>query len=379
MSARTAEIPGVLRPSNAIHWGPCAGSFFMESQFPEDAESEKAREGTAAHYYATEGVLGREHALGTVTPNGVAITQEMIDGGQHFISDILGELLKLDGSYLFRVETKVYPHGIIHPDNEGTPDAFLVSQQAKLAIVWDYKFGHRAVDVFRNRQLINYLAGVLEGLELTKADCEGWRISLRIVQPRNYGAAEVTTWEITGAEAWAWFDTLSAEAYAAKTPGAHCVTGDHCRDCTAAHACDALRLAGGDAREYAGTATPQVLDARGYGEELRAIARAIKRLEARKIGVEEVIASKIRGGENVPHWMLGRGDKRQVWTVPPAEVFSMGDLMGHNLRAPQMPITPVQATKLGIDEAVILAYSEKPAGAVKLLPVDVNTAAKAFS
>lgn len=382
MSARAHEVPGTLRPSSAPQWGPggCSGSFAMQLHYPEDEESEKAREGTAGHWAATEGVQGRPRTVGMLAPNGYPINQEMLDGADHFIRDVLSEAMYCkDGGALFRVETKVFAHAYVHPHSEGTPDAFLVDPGRRLIVVWDYKYGHRIVAAFRNWQLINYLAAVLEGCGYGYDDLLGWTISLRIVQPRDYRNEPVKSWDFPGEQAFAHIGQLATAAKAAKLVNAPCIPGDYCRDCTASHACEALRAVGGYAMDVAGESTPHELDNVGLGLELRALDRAMKRLEARRTGLQEVVIAKIQSGQAVTGWTLGRGDTRETWTAPPEEVFLMGDTMGVDLRQEAKPITPAQARKAGVPEQLTKAYAQKPAGAVKLMPADASDAAKAFS
>lgn len=381
MSARTDEVPGTLRPSNAPQWGPggCPGSFYMQQQFPENPETEKARQGTAAHWVAMEGLHGRRHPVGFLTPNGVPVDQEMMDGADVYIRDVLGETATLSPEGRVFVETKVFGHKTVHPDNEGTADCNLIDPTAKRYVGWDFKYGHRGVHPFRNWQIVDYMLCALETAGFSFEDVHDWSFSLRIVQPRDYKAEPVKTWEITGAQLPPLLFDLKAAAIAAKTRNAPCIPGDYCGDCTAAHACPALRAVGGYAMDIAGESTPEFLDNEGIGLELRAITRAMKRLEARKTGLEEVAIAKIQMGERLPHWTLGRGDTREKWVSAADEVFMMGDLMGVNLRKEPEPITPNQARKAGVDATIVATYAQKPAGAVKLLPADASDAAKAFS
>ena len=55
----------------------------------------------------------------------------------------------------------------------------------------------------------------------------------------------------------------------------------------------------------------------------------------------------------------------------------MGQLMGADLSKPGV-VTPKQALKLGIDEAVIKAYSLTPLGSVKLVPDTAADARRVF-
>ena len=79
-----------LAPSSAGIWGPggCPASPTVEAQYPEQEDSEKAREGTAAHWVASERLGGRSVAVGELAPNGVVVDQDMIDGTDAYVADI---------------------------------------------------------------------------------------------------------------------------------------------------------------------------------------------------------------------------------------------------------------------------------------------------
>ena len=56
----------------------------------------------------------------------------------------------------------------------------------------------------------------------------------------------------------------------------------------------------------------------------------------------------------------------------------MGDMLRHDLRNTK-PITPKQALKLGIDEAVITEYSSTPRTGLTLVPDNGNKAKQLFT
>lgn len=381
-------VPGILRPSGAPRWAGlggapgCPGSFVMEQIYPEDEDSPEAREGTAAHFYVTEAVQGRFHPVGTVAPNGHPLDAEMIEAGQAYVADVsreLGEAQRYPTPSAFGVERRLTMHRWIHPDCEGTPDTFLLNLAARRLIVWDYKYGHRYVDPFRHPQMVSYVAGVFEAYELAAADVLDLEIVIRVVQPRNYSASgPVREWKTTGAVILEEIARIRAEALAAKTPAAPCVTGDHCRDCAAIHACQANRAVGGYAMDLAGRSTPDEMPPAALGLELRNIERALKRLEARRDGLATVAMDAINRGQNVPYWSRGFGKGRERWAAPLPEVFAMGDMMGADLRKPAA-LTPKEARDAGIPADVVKAYSTTPTGAAKLIPVDDTRAAKAFT
>ena len=373
--------PGILRPSNAHRWANCAGSFRMEGRYPQD-DGEEARAGTAAHFYLTERLQGRPWPVGHITPNGVPIDGEMVECAKPFlehVAELANPQIQRAKPPTWGVEQPVTAHGLVHPECEGTPDFYFIDWDRHAVHVMDYKYGHGFVDPFENEQPLIYLAGVFERHELTLDDVKGWECHLTIVQPRYYGpGGPVRTWRLLGHIAWARIAALSNAALAAKQPDAATITGKHCTHCTARHACDALQKAGGYALDLAGSNVPHELAALPLGLLLRHIRAAVKRLEALETGLEASALARLRAGERIPYWQVGFGERHEKWVTPLVEVIALGDAFGVDLRK-EACVTPKEALKLGVDATVIAAYSEKPHGAAKLVPLDESTAAKAFS
>lgn len=351
----------------------------MEAAYPEEDDSEEAREGTAGHHYVTEGLEGRVVTVGSLAPNGYPINQEMVTHGKRYIDDVQATLAELGPGTLLRVETKVFAHQLVHPDNEGTPDTFAVNLARRRAIIWDYKYGHGYVDAYQNWQIVDYWAGVFEGLGLTRDDTRDLHCSSRVIQPRNYHPdGPVRRWDCMADEIWDLIEgVLRPAAWGAKGPNPPTQTGPHCKDCKAAHACPANMRAAANYRDVAGKAIPMDLPGDALGEEIRQNTLALARLQARKTALEEDAMSRIKRGQQVQGWTRGYSDTREAWTVPPAQVIAIGDLLGVNLRNDK-PVTPNQARDLGVDDTVIRAYAKKPQGTAKLVPIDSKAAAKVF-
>jgi len=364
---------GILRPSNAARWSKCAGSFVMEALYPDD-ESEAARQGTAAHWYVSEALDGREWPAGTVTPNGVPLDDEMVECGQLYLDHV--RALQRGGAAVM-VEWKVYAHETIHPECEGTPDGVVVDMAAHRIVIVDYKYGHRYVDPFQNAQLVVYFAGVCEAAALSRQDTKGWDVELTVVQPRNYHPdGPVRTWKTLGHVVWAEVDKLQEAAYRAKEPNAPTITGAHCRDCTAIHACEAALRVGSYAIDMPGRSIPQELPDTALGVVLTQIDAGIARLEALQTGLVAQAQARIRAGGKVPGWGLTQGMGREKWTLPAEQVIALGDVLGVPLAKPAT-ITPAQARKL-LDPAIVDELATTPYGEFKLKPSNDKTAAKAF-
>lgn len=364
-------MTALLRPSAAHRWGNCAGSYVMEQAYPED-DGEEARLGTAAHYYVTEALEGRVWPVGHITPNGVPIDDEMIECGAAFIA--YGQTLGVPRW----VERRVTMHTSIHPLCEGTPDLYHVDHTQHRLVVADYKYGHRYVDPYRNEQLCAYVAGVCEAEGISRDAFKGWSVELVVIQPRNYHASgPVRTWRAVGIVVWQVIDYLRESAGWATSGDADTETGDHCRDCSARHACPAFLQANDTCIDVAGQAIPHELPADALGLKLRQIRTAITRLEALETGLSAVAMAMLQRGDRVPGWSVQQGMGRETWACSVDQVKSLGDVMGVTL-VKQAPITPNQARAAGLDPDLVKQFSTVPKRGWALTPVTSDTAAKAF-
>ena len=91
-------------------------------------------------------------------------------------------------------------------------------------------------------------------------------------------------------------------------------------------------------------------------------------LASRISGLENEVLAKIKGGVAFPDWRAERGNGRERWAKPIDEVLALGQMMGIDVSKPGA-ITPKQAIKKGLAEEVVRAYSETPAGEIKLVEV----------
>ena len=155
--------------------------------------------------------------------------------------------------------------------------------------------------------------------------------------------------------------------------------GEWCLDCKARFACRTLQDAADRALDFASSAVFQQLTPEALGTELTIAEGLLELLESRVAGLKAQAEAtlKVQSGF-VPGWELQRDSARERWTAPAEEVFACGDIMGVDLRKPPAPITPNQARKAGIDPATIAAFSERPAGALKLHKTDNTQARRIF-
>lgn len=380
----------IIAPSSAGVWGKpggCTGYVSMSAAYPETESSQASAEGTASHEIAETLIqcgLGmhvtdsiRKDIVGNTASNGIIFTDEMFDAAWIYADDVLREsrARKVTPSTEHRI---VAPS--IHAESFGTLDSYLYDVVQHELILWDYKYGFGVVEAFENWQAINYLSGLLDELGIDGAKDQHIKIRIRIAQPRAFHRdGQVREWSIMASDLRGYFNILSNNAHTALGPEATTHTGDHCRYCEALHACPAALKAGLDMFEVTGVPLPVELTPQNMGVQLAIIQRARKQLEYLESAFEEQVKSSIRSGKIVPGWMVESSYGRPKWAKPIDEVLALGDMMGHDLRKPIDAITPAQAKKLGIDGALISAYSERPNTGLKLVTDKSVKAREVFS
>lgn len=377
-----------LMPSAAHRWVECPGSVQAEERYPEPP-SESAEEGTAAHWVASEvltsylpnsdgaNVQLTSDYLDEVAPNGVTITDEIVEGVELYVRDVL-KVTQRDGSLsALHVEDRVSIERV-HPENWGTTDA-VIWTPGRL-IVWDFKFGRRPVECRKNWQLIEYAIGALDEATGSNglADQEVI-VELRVVQPRAFHVdGPCRNWICKGSDLRAYANTLSNQAGLALGDNPPCRAGEYCRDCTARRGCLTLQHATADIADRIECLQLHDLAPVDVAVELRYLRQAEVLVKARKEALEAQALQQSLDGTVIPGYGVGYGRGSTRWNHTDSEVIALGELMGVNLRKPEAPITPIQAKNL-LDESVISTYSERVKGSAKLVETPDTITSRIFS
>jgi hypothetical protein len=352
----------------------------MNQAYPQP-DTPESLEGNAAHWVFAEMLAGRPVSEGMQAPNGVFITDEMIEGGE-LVVDTVRARMPAERFGAPRVEEAVaIPR--IHPQCWGTPDIWAFSASPLVLEVVDYKFGHRFVDEYENDQGVAYIAGLVDVLAAKFGEGSGLfdqrlKVNFTVIQPRCfYKGSPVRTWSVMASDLRAHTNQLANAAGVALAPNPPAVTNSECGDCPGHHACPALQKAAYHDAEFAVKSSPVELPPAAASLELKMLERSLERLQARVEGMRETVAVYIRQGHSVPWHRAEQGYGRQQWTMPVDQVLAMGSLMGVDLSKPGVK-TPKQAIKSGVDEAVIKAYSVTPLGSIKLVPDNPADARRVF-
>jgi hypothetical protein len=372
-----------LAPSAAHRWVECPGSVMLQQAYPDEDDID-AREGTASHFAGAEMLADRVVGVGQIAPNGVALTDEMIEAAEVYVEAVhkVAKRATALGDAGVVVERRVdIPR--VHPEHcWGTPDVRTWVPGFVLHVL-DYKYGHRIVEAFENWQLIAYAAGLLDephvrDMVRQRGD-QDITLALTVVQPRApHVDGPIRTWQCRASDIRGHVNRMQMAGEAALVTDAPTRAGSWCRDCSARHACPTLQREAAAIAQDIGSAMPFDLAPHALGVELRYLSRAAAILDARKSGLEQQAEAMLKRGEQVPFWRVVQEPGREKWTVDAEQVIALGQSLEVNL-AKADSLTPNQARKAGVPADVVAAMSHRPLSAFKLVPDDGAAARRVFS
>jgi hypothetical protein len=372
----------ILAPSSAAIWVNCPGSIGMSDGIVQEPTDE-TREGEAVHWLAesalTNGMFTlTDTTIGITAPNGVIITSEMIDVAityVEFVNTMPGKLNIEDQA--------VMPE--IHDQCWGTPDAWSFDTDSLTLHLADLKYGHSAVDVKENPQLVAYAIGALRKVTNNRPLHDlGIKVNFTIVQPRCYdGNGPIKQWSTTAVNLRGYVNSMNVAAHEALSENSHVVVGSHCKYCLGRHRCPSLLAAGAGIADYAGSMRHYELPAIALAYEIEVLRHASNILKYRLDAIETEALSRLKDGQSIPGLAIEHGMGRNKWLKPNDEVITMCELMGVDVKAPEVPITPTQTIakfkKNDVDPDVIKSYYGRMPTSAKLVLDDGSKAKEIFS
>lgn len=226
-----------LGASSMYRWSACPGSVELCRDIPSTS-SVWAQEGTEAHEYAADFVLGKLPA-----DQFQKLSIEMQEAIKTYAYTIMED----------RHGKAFPPKSTGHPDDRllvehkfdlssvfagcfGTADAVLWKSQSRLLIVYDFKYGSGvAVDVVRNQQMMYYGLGALVTLKFPARFVE-----IVVVQPRcRHKHGPVRRWRAPSVEFIDFEAELVEAAERTQEVNAPLNPGRHCFFCPAKNSCPA--------------------------------------------------------------------------------------------------------------------------------------------
>ena len=385
----------ILAPSGAPIWGHCSGTIAASEGRP-DISGPEAEIGDAAHWVVSEcleawkhvvplGLLSAEEYVGQVAPNGLRITDDMAEGAQVMVDDVIDVAGKAFALQTLMVEHRVHAPQI-HPENWGTLDAALWLPKGGHLYLWDYKNGHRENRAEGNLQLIDYVAGLVNELQLNGIADEHITLHLRIVQPFSYKAAgPVDEWIGKLSDLRGYFNQLSVKAHEALGPSPKLTTGLWCRDCPAVGDCLAARKAGYRLIDYANQ--PYAMDEMNGADlatERLILSDGIKAAAARLEAIEDDIRHRVQNGDTSTGLVLETTPGNLDWTVEPAVAVAFASQFGVDVSkaGAKTPTQTIAATPKEMRPAMqeaIKAVTRRKQGGLKLTNAGDTKASRAFA
>lgn len=360
-----------LAPSSAHIRRQCGAAARMMAQYPSE-ETEDTREGTAAHWVAEDMIRngGRNVAEGVIAPNGVMVTEEMIEAGEVYFSDVIAQVPDLQGLH---IERRIDCHSI-SPECDGTPDMW--HYRPGHLIVWDYKYGRRYVPAFENWQMIEYVSGILDLLGVTGLNDHLITVDMRVVQPRCFvGGSSVRNWRINAQELRGYFNTARMFEERSLKPDAPATSNPDCRDCCPGQ-CSAAQAAAYNGVDISMQPQPFDMPPAALGTELGTLRRAAEAIKARQDALEVQALALLKRGQAVPGFRVETSQGRTAWTQPVEWVKALGEVLGV-VTVQEKPLTPTQVIKAGVPAEMVTPHTSRPTS-LKLVEDDGSHARKVF-
>ena len=376
-----AKTHSTLGPSAASRWSNCPGSIRLSENLPKPPSNKYSAEGTVAHELAEAAANGatRESLMkrvgDTVMEDGfeIEITEEMVDGAMEYRDLIAKDAqeIKAAGKQLPIVGAAERRVTATSVDDEvkGTAD-YLLYQKGHRLVVYDYKYGKRAVQAFENPQMGLYALGVMD----SDAGYAYDEVEMVIFQPRAGGArrwAAPMSWLLE-------FQKRMREAAAlTRTPDAPIVAGPWCRYCPAAVAgCPVANKAVQDEvrADFEGVA-PVMVKGALPDVAMLPVDQLVRALEWEEFvnGYFEAIRDRIHAmlgrGESVPGLKLVAGKSNRQWKEESAVVAEFAPLLGEDALYERKLLSPAKLEKVvGKKKVDHLTY--KPEGKPQIVRAD---------
>lgn len=389
-----------LPPSGAPQWGHCSGSVAANATVP-DTTTLRTLAGSASHWGVSECLEFLKKGdqaqasdwLGAVCPeNGVVLDEEMCEGAQVFIDEVMEVVELHNARSSMLIEQKVFMPQI-HEDNHGTLDfalpLFNRDPDGRIAsgkiFLFDYKYGHRENKAFANFQLIDYLQGLCAYFNIDGVAEQFIEVEFRIIQPFSYHAEnKVDVWRVSIADLRGYVNQLIAKAREVYE-GPSFTSGPWCRDCKAILRCQTAQKGNYSLIDY--TNDPCVI-LNMNGEDLAVekgiLEQGLVVMKARAEALDEELKHRLNKGQAADSgYALESAYGHNAWNVTAAQAIAWASAFGLDA-SKQDVLTPTQTVALAkgkmkpiVKEAMKSMASRPPKG-LKLVKAKDSKFARAF-
>jgi len=343
-----------LRPSRAGRWVHCPGGL----KYIDSPAGQPAKDGIHMHALAATWLNAGVRGLFPSKPEGSA-PADFLEAAHAYAKNCLSvaRTYRVFGGPYFGIEKKILMPSI-HPLLSGTPDFFVFSREQNEIFISDLKTGFGPVGAYENWQLICYAQGVIDSVlgDLARPDT---KVFLRIVQPRLY--SRHSQWNTTVEGLKPYVATLRAAAENALSDKPSFKAGSHCQYCTGKANCPWLYGGAYLGVEYITGAPAIELTPLSIAKELDILTEAFDLLKHRIAGIEAAGMALIDGGAPIPGYTVDFRPGTLEWSVPEKDALGMATAVGVDITRPGL-ITPTQAKKAGLPEAILKLISKRKTG-----------------
>lgn len=341
----------------------CNGSRLMPENPRFNIDDTVRNEGNAAHWLIEQvfkQVAGTLQFVNKKAPNGVFITDEMIDHVTPFLEAIRGKGdVEIDTSYSDCQRYQI----------NGRADHIEYDKETSTLYVRDFKYGWTPVEPEYNWTLISHAMGYI--YPKLNGVCPA-KVVFQIFQPRpHHPMGRIREWIVDSVRMNELFDRM---VNTLSKPSDMLKTSKECKDCLARATCPAAQKAEMNAIDFSEMAFVSDVDDATLAFLLDNIERALKILEQGKKAYSEMALHRLKAGKIIPGYSTEKELTNKQWkdgiTIETAKL-----LTGKDLSRKQM-MTPAQAAKEGVSEAAIESLCERRQKGVKLVRMDADAAVK---
>ncbi|WLJ70338.1 exonuclease [Klebsiella phage Kpn BU9] len=343
--------------SGSKRWLSCPGSVQLSQRIDFDEPlSTSKQEGKAAHWVLEQKIKGKPPLMPCVAPNGITVTDDMHEHADEFIADVLSVGAKIDPLFS---EVRIHIDWLL-PGQYGICDYRWYDFLTDTLYVWDYKYGHQAVEAEDNTQGVYY---ALDQRCISSVK----QVVFTVVQPRAWHPnGTIRRWQFSRSVLMNWADRFKKGFTDAHKIDAPLVVGDHCHYCPARGLCPALY------ERIIELATvldaPPSLTPEEVGQRLQLLEELYSRASDAKTALHIQGLHFVRQGKPLPGFKLAPKQTRRQLT-------DEGKLIGAAPMFGVMPDTlyerklkPLATLEKTLPKALVDMCTTKPDGQFALVP-----------
>lgn len=344
--------------SDSKRWLSCPGSVQLSQRIDfEEPLSESRLEGKAAHWVLEQKIKGKSPLMPCTAPNGVQVTDEMHEHADFIIADIISCGVKLNPVFS---EARVYIDWLL-PGQYGIADYKWYDTETDTLWIWEYKYGHRNVEVKDNSQGA-YYACDQRWINTVK------NVVFTLYQPRGFHPDGVLRrWEFDRNVLMTWVDRFKKGRDAALAVDASLIVGDHCSLCPARGMCPGLFERIDELKTVLDA--PPSLTPEDVGKRLRMLEELYTLSGDAKTALHTQGLHFVRKGFALPGFKLAtKQTKRQLTDV--ARLLSAAPMFGVEIKSlyETDKLKPLSALEKILPPALVDMCTTKPEGKPVLVP-----------